>query len=493
MAGTGCIVQINEDVKNMEGLSTEKDHWIFQINEDLKNMEGLSTEKDHWKKGSIYKLPASLTDTNKKAYKPQTVSFGPYHYDPLNPMEAHKHRALLHFLKRCGKSVELFVDALAEVESDLKDSYTLLHSVPKEVTNIFLQMMILDGCFMLEILRTAAHVLDDYAPNDPIFSDHGRLHVMPFIKRDMLMLENQLPMLVLEKLVAVEHDKAKDAGFVTKLIVKFLCSCNVSVNMGKCVHVLDVYRKSLLQHEPDPKYIRHKIWSMEQEEEIIWSATELNEAGIRFKKSATTSLKDITFTRGVLRLPVVVVDDTTESLFLNLMAFERFHVGAGNEVTSYLLFMDNIIDNARDVALLHSKGIIHNGLGSDKAVANLFNSLSKDVTQDPDSSLQIVHKRVYHYCKKPWNKWRANLIHTYFRNPWAIISFIAAVFLFVFTIAQTGYSIYPYYYPRGDSSPSEVIVVPVPPPPHHSSSDSTSPSTLVISFVLASIVCMFTN
>ncbi|XP_061992636.1 UPF0481 protein At3g47200-like [Rosa rugosa] len=465
--------------------------WIIQINEDLKNMEGLSTEKDRWNKGSIYKLPASLTDMNKKAYKPQTVSFGPYHYNSLNPTEEHKHRALLHFLKRCGKPVELFVDALAKVENELKDSYTLLRSVPKEITDIFLQLMILDGCFMLEIMRSAAHVLGDYAPNDPIFGEHGRLHVVPYIKRDMLMLENQLPMLVLEKLVAVEHDKAKDEGFVTKLIVKFLCSSNVSPNMGKCVHVLDMYRKSLLQHEPDPKYIRYKIRSSEHDDEIIWSATALNEAGIRFKKSATTSLKDITFARGVLRLPVVVVDDTTESMFLNLMAFERFHVGAGNEVTSYLLFMDNIIDNAMDVALLHSKGIIQNALGSDKAVANLFNSLSKDVTQDPDSSLQIVHKRVYHYCRKPWNEWRANLIHTYFRNPWAIISVIAGVFLFVFTIAQTGYAIYPYYHPPNDSSPSTVILVPA--PPKHSSSDSTSPSTLVISFILVTMVCMLTN
>ncbi|KAK9934210.1 hypothetical protein M0R45_021362 [Rubus argutus] len=312
------------------------------------------------------------------------------------------------------------------------------------VTDIFLQMMILDGCFMLEILRSASHVLDDYAPNDPIFSNHGRLHVVPYIKRDMLMLENQLPMLVLETLVAVEHDKAKDEGFVTKLIVKFLCSCNVAPNMGKCVHVLEVYRKSLLQHGPNPKFLGHKIRSMEREDEIIWSATELNEAGIRFKKSATTSLNDITFARGVLRLPVIVVDDTTESMFLNLIAFERFHVGAGNE--------------------------------------------------DPDSSLQVVHKRVYRYCRKPWNEWRANLIHTYFRNPWAIISFIAGVFLFVFTIAQTGYAIYPYYYPSTDSSPSTVICLPAaPPPPNYSSSDSTSPSTLMISFILISIVCMLTN
>ncbi|MCI37508.1 UPF0481 protein, partial [Trifolium medium] len=65
-------------------------------------------------------------------------------------------------------------------------------------------------------------------------------------------------------------------------------------------------------------------------EEIIRSAVELHEAGIRFKKSKTWSLKDVSFDRGVLRLPTLVVDDTTEYMLLNLIALERLHVGAGN-------------------------------------------------------------------------------------------------------------------------------------------------------------------
>lgn len=177
-------------------------------------------------------------------------------------------------------------------------------------------------------------------------------------------------------------------------------------------------------------------------EGIIRSAVELNEAGIRFKKSRTTSLKDISFSGGVLRLPVIVVDDTTESMFLNLMAFERFHVGTGNDVASYIFFMDNIVDSALDVALLHSMGIIQNAIGSDKAVAKLFNSLSKDVTLDPESSLDMVYKSVNKYFKHPWNKWRANLMHTYFRNPWSIISLVAAFFLFALTILETVYTVF---------------------------------------------------
>lgn len=250
----------------------------------------------------------------------------------------------------------------------------------------------------------------------------------------------------------------QDEEFLTKLILRFCSSQNACpAKLGKGLHLLDIYRKCLLWENPHRQHRRRKsLGSVTREEgggdEIIRSATELNEAGIRFKKSKTGSLKDISFqsSRGVLKLPQIVVDDATESMFLNLIAFERFHVGAGNEVTSYIFFMDNIIDSARDVSLLHSQGIIQNALGSDKGVAKLFNTMSKDITLDPDSELDLVHKKVHYYCRKPWNEWRANLIHTYFRSPWAILSVLAAAFLFALTIIQTVYTIYP----RDDSSSS---------------------------------------
>lgn len=185
----------------------ETNSWIVEVNDDLRNLVDSSTEVERWSKRSIYKLPACVTDLNEKAYKPQAVSFGPYHHgeEHLKPMEDHKRRALLHFLKRSKKPLELYVNSLSEVNQDLKDSYDSLDpSWQHDTSNKFLKLMILDGCFMLEILRTATQTLDDYASNDPIFSNHGKLYFMPYIMRDMLMLENQLPMLVLEKLVDAE-------------------------------------------------------------------------------------------------------------------------------------------------------------------------------------------------------------------------------------------------------------------------------------------------
>ncbi|XP_056176076.1 putative UPF0481 protein At3g02645 [Syzygium oleosum] len=213
--------------------------------------------------------------------------------------------------------------------------------------------------------------------------------------------------------------------------------------MGKCLHVLDVLRKNLLLLEtmPNRDLLDLDCVRREKGQEIIRSATELKEAGIQLKKSETRCVKDISFADGVLRLPVIMVDDCTGPMFLNLMTFERFHFGAGNKVTAYIFFMDNIIDTEQDIALLRTQGIIQNFLGSNKEVADLFNSLTKDMTVFLDEGDESVQKKITEHCEKSCNMWRANLMHTYFRNPWSILSLIAALFLFALTIIQTVYSV----------------------------------------------------
>lgn len=152
-----------------------------------------------------YNIPASVSDLNKQAYRPQVVSFGPFCvYDCyIRPTQAHKHRAAVHFLRRSGKPISLFVESLAEAVDVLKESYG--YGVNDWIQYNLLEMMIVDGCFMLEILHFNSDGLNDYGPDHPIFSKHGKLFIMPYIRRDMLVPENQLPMLVLERLLPVER------------------------------------------------------------------------------------------------------------------------------------------------------------------------------------------------------------------------------------------------------------------------------------------------
>ncbi|KAI8526865.1 hypothetical protein RHMOL_Rhmol12G0030700 [Rhododendron molle] len=107
--------------------------------------------------------------------------------------------------------------------------------------------------------------------------------------------------------------------------------------------------------------------------------------------------------------------------------------------------MSKIIESADDVSLLRTGGIIKNALGSDDDVVKLFNSLSKDLTLDPSTILYGLHGMVNGYWKE--RPVRVYLMKNYFRNPWAMLSLIAAVFLFFFTLAQTAYTILSYHNP----------------------------------------------
>ncbi|VAH19066.1 unnamed protein product [Triticum turgidum subsp. durum] len=377
--------------------------WVSDVEKTL-NEADKTVEVAQWERHCIYRVPACIKDIKSKAYQPQVVSLGPFHHgDPnLLPMEEHKRRALRHLLRRAGRPLDDFVAAVEDIAEQLESAYMDLGGewragIDGKGRERFLQMMIVDGCFLLEVMRRTAagnsKQVDDYAGNDPIFSRHGILYMVPYIKRDMLMLFG-------------EYQKIRSSEDNT------------------------------------------------QDNDIIRSAVELYEAGIQFKTSKSSSLHNIRFKHGVLSMPTVPVDDSTEYMFLNMMAFERLHVGAGNDVTAYVFFMDNIIDSAKDVALLSSKGIIQNAVGSDKAVAKLFNSISRDVVLEPDSALDAVQRQVNGYFRQPWNMWRANLIHTYFRSPWAFLSLAAAVFLLVMTIMQTVYTVLPFYKPDSNSPPS---------------------------------------
>lgn len=97
-----------------------------------------------------------------------------------------------------GVVLQRLVDAMTELETKARDCY----SEPIEMSHDdFVQMMVIDGCFVVELLR---HVcLDDSTDNDHfrrnslILTKPGQI---PVLTRDLLKLENQLPFFVLERI-----------------------------------------------------------------------------------------------------------------------------------------------------------------------------------------------------------------------------------------------------------------------------------------------------
>ncbi|XVF17627.1 hypothetical protein REPUB_Repub10bG0139600 [Reevesia pubescens] len=456
-------VAVNEDGENCEeAAASQESEWIISIKEKLEQARQDDAAAP-WKRLSIYRVPHYLREGDIRAYVPQFVSLGPYHHgkEPLRQMDQHKWRSLRRVLKRTNQEIQIYLDSMKELEEEARACYEGTITLSR---NEFVEMLVLDGCFVLELFQGAdvGFQLLGYDRNDPVFAMRGSMHA---IHRDMIMLENQLPLFVLDKLLGIQLGEPRQKGKVAKLAIKFfepLMPTNEPLtntfdpfsDLGG-LHCLEVFRRSLLRSCPKPVPIMWlNKWSNairvadKRRQQLIHCVSELREAGIKFKKMKTDHFWDIKFKNGILRIPCLLIHDGTKSLFLNLIAFEQCCLDCSNDITSYVIFMDNLINSPEDVAYLHYYGIIEHWLGSDAEVADLFNRLGQEVVFDiKDSYLSRLSEDVNRYYNHRCNAWRAALKHRYFNNPWAIISFFAACILLVLTFAQTFYGVYGYYRP----------------------------------------------
>ena len=81
---------------------------------------------------------------------------GPLHHgEPhLLPMEEHKRRAVLHMVNRARKPIQEFIEAINEVADDLEAAYDndLDDKWRGANKDRFVEMMVTDGCFLLELM-----------------------------------------------------------------------------------------------------------------------------------------------------------------------------------------------------------------------------------------------------------------------------------------------------------------------------------------------------
>ncbi|KAF5182252.1 hypothetical protein FRX31_028161 [Thalictrum thalictroides] len=408
-------------------------------------------EEAIWKNRSIYKLHSFIKDRNdENKFEPLLVSIGPYHHGKkqLMPMEVHKHRALRHFIERSREPAQEYKNALMVEVKKLQESYDQLDVEYLNNPDKFIEMMMVDGCFILEFMDILSGAPKDYAPSDPVFSYYGCIIHSNCVTRDMLLLENQLPYLVLEKLVSVSQGRDQAPQDRVRAILSQMMMFSPDMDPGR--HMLDMYMTGLFKGPATPK---------EEADPIVHlSASQLDHAGIKFNK--ISSFCEIKFdrNRSTLNLPALNINEYSVSTFMNLKAFE-LRGTTNRDFNSYIRLMDSLVKSVEDVKLLDSQRIISNFLESNEAVVKLLKDLARDTVVDKHSNSYIARKEMtehYDENKKHWRfglklhakGWISNLKQTYFSNPWSIISVVAAACLLVLTVLQTMYTVKSFYQGR---------------------------------------------
>ncbi|XP_012465911.1 UPF0481 protein At3g47200 isoform X2 [Gossypium raimondii] len=465
------------DVKHGVSSSQEK---MTPENSDLANPPSQEEEST-----IIFKVRHRLREVNEKAYEPNVIPIGPYHYRKahLARMEDFKKWWFENFVQEPHLGIDQFREAISPLEEKIRNCYEQPLSFNYKDEKIdkeeFVDMMVYDGCFVVQL------ILEDHQYD---FRKLGR-YISAEIFQDLLLLENQLPFFVLLKLYSMINPNPGPTGHFNVLATSALNffgkdSCSLPINTTSTRHLLDLvhstFQPSEIQEKvvkvpccvPKNTCIKHLLRlvrttshpsetqaEVESSRNSMPSATELEDAGIhllsvppipemQIQEQWKECMFGITFDKGTkeLKIPTLQVDDFTERFFRNYMAYEQF-LPSGEPIyfVDYVAFIDDLINTSKDVELLRKSGIIDNLLGNDEAVTQMFNKLGNFIHYSPESFYyNEIANQVNDHCKKKWNIWKAKLKKDYFHTPWSPISFLAALVLLLLTILQTTFSILSY-------------------------------------------------
>ncbi|KAG5227622.1 UPF0481 protein [Salix suchowensis] len=412
------VAATTEQMKRNDHVSLDMDKLTESVQEELKSLHTFSN------KCSIYRVPKSLRGSKEYAYTPHIVSIGPIHHgkEELKEMEVHKKLYLKQFLEWGNVSVEKCITTIAERETRLRNCYA--DNFEQITTEDFVKMVLLDSSFIV-MLFVKQYVIDFRINDDRIF---GKPWMIDNVRRDMCLLENQIPFFILDDLLKLAATQIQGgAGYsMIELTRDFFSQSFVDswvpkntleqINFSEVEHFVDLLRICQLQKQGKQR--------KPLETPTTPSAMELHQSGVKFQK-------------GILQIPPLFFEDRTEMLFRNLHAFEQCQYGSGC-VSDYIATISFLVRATNDVEILAKEGIIGNWLSDNDAVMKVLQDLAKEDT--------IISEKFYFadvvedlnkYCRKRRHRWIAALKQNYFYNPWVSISFAAAGALLILTVIQT--------------------------------------------------------
>ncbi|CDP16145.1 unnamed protein product, partial [Coffea canephora] len=303
-----------------------------------RKLSGLSNS---FSKQRIFRVDHKLRSQNEVAYEPQMFSIGPYHHGKENLVKAQTYKLwyLKELLLRRGESsTERYINALKDLEEGARSWYAEEDMIGLG-SDEFVEMMLLDGFFIIEFLRKYAGwcLYKDYPLNygpkqgDPIFLNR---RTMGSLFRDILLFENQLPFFILVRLLEMtkppggaEEENLIDLAIFPDSPLHFFFpgekpvslpnpTTNIAGNVGDVVHLLHLNGDSQDNCSTSGEVYEH-----------IKCASELQQAGIKFETAnKSVSWLDIAFEKGVMKIPTLDVHDVTECVFRNLIACEPYMI-----------------------------------------------------------------------------------------------------------------------------------------------------------------------
>nr|XP_043626097.1 UPF0481 protein At3g47200-like [Erigeron canadensis] len=349
---------------------------------------------DNQPQPSIFMVPRIYRDQNLSCFDPLEVSIGPFHKGNSNVQanEALKRKYMGDLLVRLKsppqQTLERCFSKVNSLINEIKLCYGgMLNSHDSDVAN----MMVIDSCFILEFIQK---VFEVNCPGFMLFE----------ILLDLLRIENQIPFFVLQNifdltLLGIQRKNSLITLLIDHVFFGFHpCQAKLKIdNDGndECNYkqILDILHKAcrsdLSAEYGLPKAISHSVVELDRARLMF----EPNEGGSMAMAMAIEYELFGVFGKPTLRMPVLTIDDATELVLWNLIAYEQFdpnvdghycwnhvpqddlgclslesnHVYYSNYFTSFVVALDMLVDSTLDVVKLVESKVIVNRFSKEKA------------------------------------------------------------------------------------------------------------------------------
>ncbi|CAN4089840.1 unnamed protein product [Withania somnifera] len=417
------------------------------------------------------KVPLFMRIENKKNddYDPKVVSLGPYHHGKLQLhfVEEFKPKALEMFLDGSNKNQDFFLEKILREIDDYKSCY-LEEFANKYNDYEFARIMLLDGCFLLNDIEISTRSPPNFSSKQSETIKHLGIAVYLITRRDLYLVENQVPFRVLKLLVNLRYDQGSgyhpledkvrsycSQMFFNKLEdIKREDKAIIETEPLTFLKFFEEYLQPcsydfLFDYFPSCWRKKHALHKPTLLTNVFCSVMDLKSKGIHFRPSEVDSLKGVNFTShyyyAKLKLPCWYVSTYTKVFFMNMIAYELCPNGPMDRaVVSYINFMRSLVITPNDVKELREQKILFNSLGSDEEVVQVYKELNTYGADDPLLFKKVRRNIQQHYNSKG-KTWIAELIDTYFNSPWSLVALVVTAFLTFLTVVQTYYGS-PFYH-----------------------------------------------
>eukprot|EP00250_Pteridium_aquilinum_P017872 c23815_g1_i1 orf=181-1617(+) len=465
-ANASCVVLIKRELVNL------------QVSESGDDDESLHPRP------FISRVSAPLHVVHPSAFTPQTLVIGPFHRKLIKEsvyafsfaeMEEYKLMAARAFSAEITSSkgapslIVAVAEEIAREEKKVRACFGREMGLERVGNEEMGYMLALDCVFVVAFMLSLYNELYTGNAEDKrtrkwvpssfsrVYEEHFSYPVKKAVTLDLLLLENQVPLFLVKKVMQMMDGRYGDdveASFqelVAVLAYRALPFCKKVklVEARNAKHLLDCLYTQVTADDDDQNFVKEgrterfpplqRNRLRQGEADFLPTASKLSQAGVQFKGHCF-SLRRVSFEHHTLTLPIIHVNDETELIFRNLLAHESQLVGRA-EVASYLHFMNSLINTAADVEVLVEAGVITENVGDYKHVARLWNELATNTVCIFTPRYNNVANSAKDYVNKEIHSVLAELRERYFSRPWLVLSLLSGTALLIMTFITMWYTI----------------------------------------------------